>query len=58
MASDSAPPDRPGRADGGSPAEQSEEGGQPERFGPLLVARHRKDDGRSLILYTREQPRS
>jgi hypothetical protein len=57
MAADSASPDRPLRADGSSSAEQSEEGGQPERFGPLLVARHRKDDGRSLILYTREEPR-
>jgi hypothetical protein len=57
MAPDSAPQDRPESGDGGSRAKQSEEGAQPERFGPLLVARHRKDDGRSLILYTREEPR-
>ncbi len=25
-----------------------------ERCGPVRVERHRKDDGRSLILYTRE----
>ena len=24
-----------------------------ERYGPLAVARHRKEDGRALILYTR-----
>ncbi len=29
----------------------------PERIGPLAIARHVKDDGRALILYTRdEQP--
>ena len=28
-----------------------------ERFGPLVVSRHVKDDGRALILYTlRERP--
>ena len=31
--------------------------GAPERSGPLAIARHVKDDGRALILYTSvEQP--
>jgi hypothetical protein len=42
-----------------APPEQAAEGAstQPpervptERFGPLLVERHRKDDGRALLLY-------
>jgi hypothetical protein len=29
---------------------------QPELYGPLLVERHRKDDGRALILYRRREP--
>ena len=36
-----------GPADGSSPAEES--------YGILRVARHLKDDGRSLLLYTREE---
>jgi hypothetical protein len=35
-----------------SPSGRSER----EAYGPLTVARHRKDDGRELILYTRRQP--
>ena len=26
---------------------------EPERCGPVTIARHRKDDGRALILYAR-----
>jgi hypothetical protein len=26
-----------------------------ERFGPVTIARHRKDDGRALILYARAE---
>jgi hypothetical protein len=29
---------------------------QPVSYGPLLVERHRKDDGRALILYRRREP--
>ena len=55
MAADSDSPDRPGGPDSQSPAEQAEAGRPPERFGPLTVERHRKDDGRALILYTRTE---
>ena len=42
-----------------TPPEQAAEGASirppervpTERFGPLLVRRHRKDDGRALLLY-------
>ncbi|HEV7586240.1 MAG TPA: hypothetical protein VGO14_10730 [Solirubrobacteraceae bacterium] len=53
MASDSAPPDPPGRSGSEAPGGRSEQSLPPERFGPLAVERHRKDDGRALILYTR-----
>jgi hypothetical protein len=46
------PPDaRPEGGDEHSPRGQQEEA---ERIGPLTLARHVKDDGRALILYTRE----
>jgi hypothetical protein len=51
----------------GNPAEGREHepggeavlGGEPEleRIGPVAIARHVKDDGRALILYS-EQPRA
>ncbi len=28
---------------------------RPERIGPLAIARHVKDDGRALIIYTEER---
>jgi hypothetical protein len=34
-----------------SSAPPSEDSSEASRFGPLLVEHHRKDDGRSLILY-------
>jgi hypothetical protein len=38
----------------GGPPERGEQQIEPtERFGPLAVSRHVKDDGRALILYTR-----
>jgi len=33
----------------------ADEAGEHERYGPLDVARHAKDDGRELILYTRRR---
>jgi hypothetical protein len=57
MAADSVEPDRNGSSDPDPPAEQSEEGGPPERFGPLALTRHHKDDGRALTLYTLEESR-
>jgi hypothetical protein len=41
------------------PEQESETGPQtdaPERCGPIAIARHVKDDGRALILYTRDDP--
>jgi hypothetical protein len=41
------PPARPQ-----SEEEAEREGASEERYGPLTVARHAKDDGRALILYS------
>ncbi len=48
-------------ADGSDPphphGSDPQDGGQArahERIGPVTIARHRKDDGRALILYTRD----
>ncbi|MGD0452489.1 MAG: hypothetical protein ABSB69_02730 [Solirubrobacteraceae bacterium] len=41
----------------GKPAEpppSAPRGGQSERTGPVAIARHVKDDGRALIIYTRD----
>ena len=41
------------------PEQRSETGAQtdaPERIGPIAIARHVKDDGRALILYTLDDP--
>jgi hypothetical protein len=46
----------------GRPADIGDQGGahdprgeqQSERTGPVTIARHVKDDGRALILYTRD----
>ena len=50
------PPQRPQRDPGAEPdpGEQPRPGElQPdERYGPVVVARHVKDDGRALLLYT------
>jgi hypothetical protein len=57
MVADSAEPDRTRSSATDPHAEQSEQGGPPERFGPLALTRHSKDDGRPLVLYTLEKPR-
>ncbi|HEX4189246.1 MAG TPA: hypothetical protein VHY83_15245 [Solirubrobacteraceae bacterium] len=57
MGADSDSSDPLGQPDREPSAERSGEPGRPERYGPLTLARHRKDDGRSLILYTLEEPR-
>ena len=41
----------------GKPAHEPQSEPRPERIGPLEIARHVKDDGRALILYT-ERPRA
>ena len=38
------------------PFEQTSERAPAERFGPLVVERHRKDDGRALLLYELREP--
>jgi hypothetical protein len=52
------PSDRPSELDGLAEAHArgGERGPQDERVGPVAIARHVKDDGRALILYTREHP--
>lgn len=49
-------PDEPGAAGGREPpiGEQPDE--DSERFGPLAVRSLRKDDGRSLLAFTRVEP--
>jgi hypothetical protein len=37
------------------PSQSEEQTDAPERTGPIAIARHVKDDGRALILYTREE---
>lgn len=54
---DAEPDER--RVDGAQSVRGGERRVDGERFGPVDIARHRKDDGRALILYThreREQP--
>jgi hypothetical protein len=53
MARDPAAPppsDRPGQGAGPYAGEQAQPA---ERYGPLALARHLKDDGRALLLFTR-----
>jgi hypothetical protein len=47
------PPSGPSQPGADGPADGPSE--PDERYGILRVARHRKDDGRSLLLYTREE---
>ena len=46
------PPSGPSQPGDGGPVQEP---WQPERYGILMVSRHRKDDGRALLLYTREE---
>jgi hypothetical protein len=45
-----APEKPPGEGPPGEP------GAAAERYGVVAVSRSRKDDGRNLLLYTREEP--
>jgi hypothetical protein len=50
------PPDDPATAHGAADDTRDRAGsrhGDSEEYGPLALARHRKDDGRELILYSR-----
>lgn len=49
--------DTPASSSSGEPRQREESIESAERFGPLTVSRHVKDDGRALILFTlREHP--
>jgi hypothetical protein len=50
------PSDRPSGFDdqADAPTRGGERGPQDEHSGPVAIARHVKDDGRALILYTRD----
>jgi hypothetical protein len=49
-------PAAPVHSAGGEPEGERRDRGADERVGPVAIARHRKDDGRALILYTRVEP--
>jgi hypothetical protein len=55
MASDQLRPDASGEPAAGATGEQVDRppAGTAERFGPLRIVRLRKDDGRTLILFSR-----
>jgi hypothetical protein len=53
MSADSASPEPPGRTTSDAVGEQAAKVRPPERFGAVEIARHEKDDGRALLLYTR-----
>ena len=50
MAGEPAEPPPPGQ-----PSQSDPQIDAPERTGPVAIARHVKDDGRALILYTRDE---
>jgi hypothetical protein len=47
--------DRPASSSCGAPRERGGPVEPAERFGPLAISRHVKDDGRALILFTRRR---
>ncbi|HEY4427051.1 MAG TPA: hypothetical protein VGN08_02490 [Solirubrobacteraceae bacterium] len=52
-------PEKPSDAGPSEPAASSapsEPAAPAERYGVIAVSRNRKDDGRNLLLYTREEP--
>jgi hypothetical protein len=53
MPADSASSEPPGRTTSDAVGEQAEKARPPERYGVVEIARHEKDDGRALLLYTR-----
>jgi hypothetical protein len=48
-------PTGPAPADKSPPRTGEQGDDRPERYGTVAVARHVKDDGRALILYTRAE---
>jgi hypothetical protein len=55
MPADSASPEPPDRTTSDAVGEQAEKARTPEPYGVVEIARHRKDDGRALLLYTRSE---
>jgi hypothetical protein len=53
MPADNASKEQPDRAASDAVGEQAEKAHPPERYGVVEIARHVKDDGRALVLYTR-----
>jgi hypothetical protein len=61
MADDSAPPpasEEPSAAGPGQPQEPQQPPAPVQRYGIVSIARHVKDDGRMLLLYTHEESKS
>jgi hypothetical protein len=56
MARDSEVPPSSGTPRSGASGRHEEQPQAAEHYGILLVDRHRKDDGRALLLYEREEP--
>ncbi|MGO9763369.1 MAG: hypothetical protein ACLP1Q_19120 [Solirubrobacteraceae bacterium] len=48
------PPPESDRSEAGPRKREGEREPQEERVGPVTIARHVKDDGRALIIYTRD----
>jgi hypothetical protein len=55
MAREPATPPPSERRDSAPPLPADEPTGADERYGPLALARHTKDDGRALLLFTRAE---
>jgi hypothetical protein len=56
MAGKPAEPEPAGEEPGIEPAPHANGKPDDERIGPVAIARYVKDDGRALIVYTREPP--
>jgi hypothetical protein len=55
MAREPAAPPPSDRPEHGARPDSGGRSQPPERYGPLGVARHAKDDGRALLLFTRAE---
>jgi hypothetical protein len=53
MPADNASKEQPDRSASDALAEQAEKARRAERYGVVEIARHVKDDGRALLLYSR-----
>jgi hypothetical protein len=46
----------PGPSSAPDPLARAQTAGAPERYGPVQLERHVKDDGRALLVYARANP--